>query len=67
MIILVIQYNFRRRYKSTMMELEIVLSIRASIIVLQKLFIINCGLCYSAINFYESQKKRSKIRVMIAI
>ena len=47
-----IQNNYGRKYESIMMVLKIMLSIRASIIMLQELFIGNCELYYSAFNVY---------------
>ena len=49
---LVIQYNCRRRYKSTVIALKTALIIQAGMIILQELFIGNCELYHSEFNFY---------------
>lgn len=41
MIMLIIQHNYRYRYKSTIMIMEIILSIKARLVILQEHFIRN--------------------------
>ena len=67
MVILIVQYNCRRGYKSTVMVLEIALSIKTGMVMLQKPFIGNREISHSAFNFYWSQGKRSEIRVVTTI
>lgn len=49
---LIVQYNCERRYKSTIMALEMALSIGAEVVILQNSFIDNQELVYSIFNFY---------------
>ena len=49
---LIVQYNYRQGYESTVMAFEMALSIRASIVMIQKPFIGNQEICYSGFNFY---------------
>lgn len=49
---LIVQYNYGHRYKSTIMALEIALNIGAEVVILQNSFIDNQELVYSTFNFY---------------
>ncbi len=67
MVILIVQHNCRRRYKSIVMALETVLDIRAGIMLLQEPFIGNWELVHSAFNFYWPLKDRTAIKIMTVI
>lgn len=49
------------------MALEIILNIKAELVILQELFIGNQKLVYSAFNFYWPQGKRIAMRVMTTV
>lgn len=49
------------------MVLETILSIKADIIIIQKLFIENKKIYHNDFNIYWPQKKRNKIRVITTI
>lgn len=66
-VVLIIQHNYRCRYKSIAMALKIVLNIQTKIILLQKLFIGNWELVHSTFNFYWLLRDRTTIRVIIEV
>ena len=49
---LIVQHNCGRRYKNTVMALEMALNIGAGLVMLQEPFIGNQELVHSAFNFY---------------
>lgn len=67
MVILIIHHNYGRGYKSTVMVLKTALTIKAGMVILQKLFIGNQELFHSAFNFYWPQRKKSEIKAVTAI
>lgn len=62
---LVIQYNYSWGYKNIVALLEIAINIGINIICLQKLFIGNKSITYSAFNFYWLEKSRTKTCILI--
>ena len=64
---LVVQYNCGQGYESTVMALEIALSIRAGIVMVQEPFIGNREIAHSRFNFYWPQGERKNIRVMTVV
>ncbi len=67
MVMLIIQHNCGRRYENTVMVLEIAMNIGVGIMMLQKPFIRNRELSYSAFNLYWPQGDRTSIRDMMAV
>lgn len=66
-LILIVQYNCKQGYKSTVIVLETVLSVKAGIVIIQELFIDNQEISYSRFNFYWPQRKRKNIKVMTIV
>ena len=64
---LVIQHNCGQGYKSTVMALETVISIKARIVMVQEPFIGSREICHSEFNFYWPPGKRKEIRVMTVV
>ncbi len=67
MVMLVVQHNCGQGYESTIMALEMALSIGAGMVMLQEPFIGTREISHSAFNFYWPQAERKEIRVMTAI
>lgn len=64
---IIIQHNFKRNYENIIMALEMALSIKAGIVILQKLFIGNQEISHNTFNHYWPQEKRSEIRLVTVI
>lgn len=67
MVILILQYNCRCGYESIMMALKILLTIKARIVILQKLFINNQKHFHDTFKFYWLKSEKLEIKVMMII
>lgn len=63
---LIIQYNFRWGYESTINKLETALSIGAGVVCLQEPFLKKKNIIHSAFNFYWPGGLRTEARVLTA-
>lgn len=67
MVMLIVQYNYRREYKSIVIVLETALDIWAEIILLQEPFISNWKLVHSTFDIYWPKGDKIAICVMTVV